>query len=244
MLISSSRHTLADIEYWRQMEMLDRHRFPPARLSKFADLAMDEIQRFLVSGPAYSSTSWGKDSTVLSHIMWRLQTERGVTVPTVWVRVEPIKNPECLLVRDRFLEMYPIEYREIEIHCLHDADGWHASGTLQAGFQQFIDETGVHRHISGVRGEESRVRGIRMARWGRSSVNTCAPLGYWKMNEIFSYLTVFDLPIHPVYAMSLGGQMRRRELRVCSLGCTPGDAVGRSEWEARYYPDIIRKLRL
>jgi len=98
--------------------------------------------------------------------------------------------------------------------------------------------------VSGVRGEESGVRKLRMRRWGTSSERTCAPIGWWCGGDVFAYLHQHDLPVHPAYAMSFGGTLDRNRIRVASLGGERGTGFGRRDWEHRYYRDAFRKMEV
>lgn len=57
--------------------------------------------------------------------------------------------------------------------------------------------------------------------------------------DVFAYLHKHDLPVHPAYAMTMGGFYDRRWLRVSSLGGLRGADRGRAEWEQQYYGDIV-----
>ena len=58
----------------------------------------------------------------------------------------------------------------------------------------------------------------------------------------FAYLAQHDLPVHPVYAMSMGGVIDRSKLRVASLRGRSGTGMGRREWEDLYYPEFMKWL--
>lgn len=80
-----------------------------------------------------------------------------------------------------------------------------------------------------------------MCRWGTTTTSTCAPIGFWKNDDVFAYLKKYDLPVHPNYAMLGGGRYKRESIRVAEIGDTHGSGMGRSEWEREYYPDILNK---
>jgi len=198
------------------------------------------MQRFVRerNRQVYLGVSWGKDSVVLAH----LGADLGV--PFIWVRVEPMYSPECLLVRDAFLLMHPgVRYEEIVVRCTRDKAGeWIGTGRLEQGFKQAVLMFGEH-YISGVRGEESGDRKRRMLRSGTDTKRTCAPIGYWTGDDIFAAMHKHDLPIHPAYAMTIGGSLDRRRIRVATLGGERGTGWGRAEWERRYYGAEMRALR-
>lgn len=81
-----------------------------------------------------------------------------------------------------------------------------------------------------------------MRRWGESSLNTCAPLGWWSGWDVFAYLVTRGLPIHPAYACTMDGLLEPIRIRVASLGGRRGDGMGRAEWERRYYRRELARL--
>lgn len=230
MLIRSDRHSSEDLDAWAVEEEVDEIHAQSVRFKKRVHQASVAIEKFVASGPCYAGVSWGKDSTVLAGLLV------GTRVPLVWVRVEPVKNPDCELVRDAFLRAHDVDYHEIEVWCREDVDGWHASGTLEAGFAEACKRFGS-RHLSGIRGDESGVRALRMRMFGVDTQNTCAPIGWWSGRDVFAFLHYRKLPVHPAYACSMGGFIERERLRVASLGGQRGTGHGRAEWENRYYPE-------
>lgn len=245
-LIRVPQHRPEDIAAWERLEREDAAwATMPEFHARIRD-ALREIQAFAAAGPCYASTSWGKDSMVISHLVWTLREEEGLDIPLAWVRVEPIENPHCVLVRDAFLARWPMPFREVVIHCPRNDDGtYHAPGTLEAGIAQ-LRETHGPRWIGGLRGEESGMRARRMER-GLSLRSSCQPIGHWSDRDVFAYMHANDLPVHPVYAMSFGGSLDRGRLRVSSLGLQRdtrwlgqrGAGHGRSEWEDAYYGSTI-----
>lgn len=172
---------------------------------------------------------------VIAHLAVRLREVFGVVVPIVWVRVEPIKNPDCIAVRDEFFRRFDHPYHEETVWCRQDDEGWHATGTLQKGFHEAEKTIGATRSLRGIRGAESGMRKHLMERAGQFSKNSCRPIGYWSGQDVFAYLHAFDLPIHPAYAMSMGGMLVRDRIRVSSIGGKRGGGMGRDAWEAKYY---------
>lgn len=237
MLLRVPEHEVRDLESWELLERTDRIHASLAGYTRKVVRAVDALTAFVSGGACYAGVSWGKDSTVLA----RLIADHAPHVPLVWIRVEPIKNPHCELVRDDFLRAHRVDYHEIEVWCRRDDAGWHASGTLERGYALAAGRWG-RRHISGVRGAESGSRKMRMRRWGEATELTCAPIGWWSAADVYAYLAEHGLPVHPAYAMSQGGLWDRDRIRVASLGGRRGDGTGRAEWERRYYADAIRRI--
>lgn len=244
-LIDSPRITKADRAVWDMRWAMDL-RLASARASRMDQLerrAMDEVRAFLERGKAYVSVSWGKDSVVTAHLA--LRADPALTL--VYAREDPFYSPECLLVRDDFLSAHPDALYD-EMTCDVPLDlsrecGWAWDPSIVCGDRGMAAEHGP-RYICGIRAQESRDRTLRMAVHGHSSRNSCAPIGWWSMTDVFCYLARYDLPVHPAYAMSMGGRMNRDAIRVAPLTGPRGTGRGRSEWEKAYYQDHIDKLRL
>lgn len=229
MLIESTRLTERDREQWAIWEATDalNARRLGARLVERANAAVAAVHAFGTS-LGYVGVSWGKDSVTLAHIL------RDTGMPFVWVRVDGVENPDCPLVRDAFLSRHDIDYHEIRA-----TPG--ARRTSARGFAEAARRFG-DRHVSGVRAQESRERALRTARWGVATARTCAPLARWSATDIFTYLHMHDLPIHPAYAQSGGGRWHRDRIRVGALGGERGTGHGRREWEYAYYPSQMARF--
>jgi phosphoadenosine phosphosulfate reductase len=230
-LIASPRHTPADHETWQRTVRTAEVHGQLKHHRKQIQRSVDAVMSFTGVGNGYAGVSWGKDSVVIAHMIATLCPR----VPLVWVRVEPIANPDCDLVRDEFLRMFPrVKYDELTVWCRRDDDGWHATGTLERGFGIAAQRYG-QRYMSGIRAEESGIRKLRVAKHGLVSSNTCAPIGWWGSWDVWAYLLTRGLPVHPAYACSFGGQLAPGRIRVASLGGRRGDGMGRAEWERQYY---------
>jgi phosphoadenosine phosphosulfate reductase len=243
--MTSPRHTEADLAAWTIAERADLAWSSLARLRRMVDRAKAALVAFREGGPFYIGTSWGKDSLVVAH----LAAELGLDVPVIWFPAGAVENPDCSLVRDTFLSRYRVRYIEHTVDELR----WAREGLylVHDGAQEaFAKESRKHgrRYASGVRAEESRARRLRMAHWGECSINTCAPIGHWQIQDVFAYLAMHDLPVHPAYACTWGGKWERRAIRVSTIGGTNGNGGllggnGRREWEESYYPEVMRVVR-
>lgn len=245
MLISSSRHTLHDLELWDELHAADLVHGRSPRIQRLVTQSLAEIERFAASGPCYCSVSHGKDSTALFDLIMRAVP----SVPLVHLRVTPSHNPYCDAVRDRLLDRWPeAKYHEILVdygaaysdRLSEDERDKVTDRLFFAGFREAEKRFGPRR-ITGVRSDESGGRKIRFRRHGLSTTTACAPLGYWTSEDVFGFLAAMDLPVHPNYAMSGGGRYDRRYLRVAELGDVHGSQRGRREWEIEYYSDILRQ---
>lgn len=240
MLIRSCRHTQRDLEAWSRFEEAARHHAHLSAYRKRVDRARQAVLSF-ASAPCYAGVSWGKDSVCIAHIV----VTQAPHVPLVWVRVEPDYNPDCLLVRDEFLRLFPrARYDEIVLH-RSQVDRSRVHGSLEAGARIAAARYGA-RYLSGVRAEESGARKRRMRAFGEATERTGAPIGWWSGWDVFAYLLTCGLPIHPAYACTMGGALDPLRIRVAPLGGErgnrPGDGMGRAEWEQRYYGQELLQI--
>jgi phosphoadenosine phosphosulfate reductase len=239
MLIKCDRHTKEDLELWMNYEEIDKaneYKITDNKIQKAIDVINETVKK-----KSYISVSWGKDSVVVAHICYLA----SIKIPMIWIKESPMYNPYCKNVRDLFLEKYPFQYHEF------------VCDYSNVGFSPFLDSKGdsilfhamcdminkiFGRRITGIRSDESGRRQIRMRTFGEITENTSCPIGYWKNEEVFAYLSKYDLPIHPNYAMLGGGRYSRDKIRVDCLAGKQGDSFGRVEHEREYYQDILNKI--
>lgn len=240
MLIDSPRLTEADRKVWARYEYFDARLARSPRLAEMEDEARATIEQFAATGPCIASISWGKDSVVVAHLV--ATSTVADRVPLMFARARHWETPEVDQVRDTFLAAYPhVTYEEREYVFRVPMRGEEGEGTLS---QDALTEVLPRRYISGVRAEESRIRRISILHRGEITKNTCRPIGRWRSTDVFAYLHKYDLPIHPVYAMSMGGAWQRDWLRVHALGFAPRlspawGAMDLHAWEQAYYADVI-----
>lgn len=245
-LIDSPRLTDADREYWTRVEHYDHVLARDRSLDRLAERGRAAIREWAAAGPGVCTVSWGKDSVVAGSLV----ATSGVDVPLVWARSDPFETPECEQVRDAFLARYPhVRYEERTAHLRNPKRGErgheaHVSSPDRRS-QDVLAELVPERYVSGVRGQESRIRSMSIAHRGMVTQRTCRPLARWTAEQVFAYLHREELPVHPVYAMTVGGGHDRRWLRVhplCSAPPATRSAVHGLDmvaWEDRYYGDVI-----
>lgn len=239
MLIPSPRYSPEDFALWREQEQTDLILAQTQRMTQLEGRALDALRSFAEGGSFFVGISWGKDSVVVGHLAYRLRTE--VSLELIWFPAGRIENPDCVLVRDAFLSRWPLPYREIDagpdgaIGDLHGHDG------AQKEFERASRLAGP-RYASGVRAAEAGIRKKRMRHWGECSPNTCAPIGWWPTSYVFAYLAKYELPVHPMYACTMGGLYDREHLRVSTLGGRRGREHGRFEHERHYYKRELIEL--
>ena len=236
-LIVTDKHDGDELARWRMLERQDALVARQRGHQRRVDDARRALERFAKGGPFYVGVSWGKDSVCLAHLAATVAPD----MPLVWVRHEPIRNPECFLVRDQYLSQSSQTYREVEYevppfqfeegsrHRMRDVDMAAAVGT--------------DRYASGVCAHESTARGRRMRTYGHETARTVAPMGWWTSADVFAYLHTHDLPVHPAYAYTAHGAWSRERIRVDALWGHMGTGHGRREWERRYYPEELSRVR-
>lgn len=238
MLINSGRHTASDLHVWAESVKADRAHARSSSLGRAWRRCEENVREFIAAGPCWCGVSWGKDSVVAAHLALSVDP----TIPLRWIRVEPIKSPDCEAVKDAFLHLHPMaNYQEVEVWCERDESGWHATGTLERGVAAVESKLGG-RTILGIRAEESPTRAMRVFGYGPNTQRRSAPLGSITQQDVFALMELHGLPVHPAYAMTGGGRWPRRHLRVSSLGGKRGEGHGRAEWEQEYYGDVLRRI--
>lgn len=239
MLIDSPRLRAGDRDVWERWAQLDLQHAQTGRFRARVEAAEMSLAEWSVARQGYVGVSWGKDSVVVAHLA------DAIGWPRVWVRVAPISNPECPAVRDAFRVLMPhARIEEVVVEIQPSDDGkYRAGGSLERGFRLAERRFGPC-HVSGIRGSESAQRKRFRRVSGGVTNKTMAPLINWSGDDVFAYLALHDLPVHPVYAMSMAGAVPRERLRVSALGGRRGRGTGRAEWERMYYPEVAQMGRV
>lgn len=239
-LLVTNRHTQKDLEFWRDLEQADLVHADRAEHRKLVKTSGEAITKFVSEGPCYLGISWGKDSVACAHLLWTFCRDQ---IPLFHIIEEPGENPYNTLVKESFLNQYPMSYHEVIANYRwvtgvdHEVD--HQTDLI---FLKCFRDFKIQRHISGVRRGESGGRAIRMARFGLTTPNSLAPIGNWRLEDVYAYLAKNNLPVHPNYGMLGGGRWPREKLRVSRVGGMPGRGFGRLEWEKEYYGDLLRRM--
>lgn len=238
-LIPSHRHTAKDLALWAEYEAADLLHGRSEGLRWKVDQSTRAIREFVAAGSCYCSVSWGKDSVVLAHLV----NMAAPSVPLVYLRGVPTSNPDCLIVRNAFLSRFPMPYREVDV-VYETVDFLGDDAKQKAGEKLWLDTMRAQgdRYLCGIRADESGGRAIRFRKWGLTGPNCCGPLGWWTARDVFAYLAVNGLPVHPVYAMLGGGRWPREKLRTDELLGARGTWAGRRQHEEEYYGDVLRRL--
>ena len=233
MLIDSPRLTDADRDHWQRLARYDALLADDPHLTRLASAATRTITEFAATGACLAGVSWGKDSTVIAHLTYTAVPQ----VPIVWARAQRRENPDCARVRDAFLAAYPARYEERVYDWrqpLPTDPGWRADQPGDDALTRTLGRLHDGRRITGVRAQESTKRRLSAATHGDATHRSCRPILRWTHEQVFAYLHRHNLPVHPAYAMTYGGQLDRGQVRVHALGTIVGD-LG---WEQTYYREV------
>lgn len=239
MLIDSPRITDRDFEHWANISRYDALLANNTRMRRLCQQATMIVEEWRDAGVGVISVSWGKDSVVAADIALKVDP----TLPVVWVRSDPFETPECELVRDAFLATHPGCRYEERVAILRNPKrgepGFEEHRLNGGKHQDVLSELIPERWISGLRGQESRMRQNSLRWHGYVTPKTARPLAGWEAPDIFAYLHRENLPVHPVYAMSFGGVLDRQWLRVHPLCSVIDSKTDVPAWEDAYYGDVI-----
>jgi len=241
MLLPSDRLTEKDIERWNNLIELDEIHSKSNGFLTRRDMTEEVISDFIASGkPYYVAVSWGKDSIVLADLFYKL----GAKCKYIYLRNlgrEPEGNQQ---VKKEFLKTHDIEYVEIEYNYAKADSSYFNRKGEPAKWQNLLRElkTKYGCHVTGIRYDESAKRKRRFIMMGLETEYSFAPFRWFNAQDIFAYMHINDLPVHPNYAMSGGGRWDKYRIRVSAIGNKEGDGMGRAEWEKEYYQDILNRM--
>ena len=241
MLIESQRLTDRDRLLWREWLKADELQAKTAGHKRRVSKTYEMIAGFVQSEKRYfAAVSWGKDSVVLAHLMYKA----GARCKYIYVR-NLAREPEGnAAVRDEFLRRFPVDYEEISYDYADADETYYDRAGNPCKWRHIL--AGLQRdygcHVTGIRCDESAKRRRRFRMYGAETEYSFAPFRYITAQDIFAYLWANDLPVHPNYAMTGGGRWDKYRIRVAAIGNPEGDGIGRAEWEREYYSDVLNRL--
>jgi phosphoadenosine phosphosulfate reductase len=247
MLIESDRYSKDDCAPWNELYKADLIHGERLKRSGKIERSLDAIARFLTVGdsPVHCAVSRGKDSVVVAHLCRRVSREITLT------HLRPTNhNPDCDAVRDAYFESFPgqsyweqpVDYEDLHPRNLSERELDRETDRRWYAAIKELESKAGERVIMGLRADESTGREMRCKTWGENTRKTSAPLAFWSTADVFGYLAVEGLPVHPAYACTGGGRWDRLRLRVAEIGDTHGTGGGRREWEKAYYGEFLRRL--
>lgn len=165
--------------------------------------ALKIIEQFLkqVKKP-YIAFSGGKDSTVMLHLISRLTKNIDV-----FTECNDLDFPDKMELCDKLIDICKIKnYYTGHTERINLVDG---SGWFQC-VKEFVEDGNYDGLFMGLREEESKGRRINIYKKGliynysknnknMNKLRCCLPLGFWKAEEIFTYIIKYNLPYHKIY---------------------------------------------
>ena len=219
--------------------------------------ALDIIERFINLGVKhYCSISAGKDSTVMMHLCWRVNSlmkfashKDDTDFPGVLEYLLRQKEKYCL-----DLDLVSPDFNVMDIVKEHDfLNDVHSKGNKLADLyffdvlKKYQKENEIKGVFIGLRAEESK------GRLSNFKVNkhiyynhdwnnlVCQPLATWQTKHIFAYLFSNNIEILPIYFQTKFVDSIE-EMRFDCILPSEFSALGQVSWMKHYYPAQYRKL--
>jgi len=206
---------------------------------------------------AYVSSSFGKDSVVLLHLLIQLRPN----IPVMFINSNYC-FPDTYQVRDEFVRRYKINLHEIkqpydymeliyEYGLPHERTRQQQKQVVELLKKDLGNQWAKDNQKSccfwGLRKEESRGRAALLNSKGRTFYNETkglffsAPLADWKWEDIWAYIAEFNVPFSEIYTKQMFCDPR--QIRNTSWITTDGlHKSGRLQWLRYYYPEYFNRL--
>ena len=215
--------------------------------------AFDEMQS------PYISVSWGKDSTVMAHLML------GYKLPMMYVNCgEWDEWPDTPRVKREFCKRFNVDIIELQAQSIVQAyleagmyiqdeentpDARHAQHDYSKSLGEALDKEalahGFDGSFIGIRKEESDNRQRLFAMRGAlyfaktRGLWACHPLMHWTGRDVWAYTVKHDLPYNELYDLDPRG----RELaRNGAMFGTRSARYGRLVFLKKMYPDWFNRF--
>jgi phosphoadenosine phosphosulfate reductase len=209
----------------------------------------------------YASMSFGKDSTVMIHLLLSVIPDLKVMYVNCG---EWDEWPDTPRVKDEFLSRFPCEfielhgpsiiefYRQVGIYT-QDEEATKAERQAQREYgnslAKILDAEAYTRKFDGtfigLRKEESDNRRRLFAMRGTvyyaktRHLWACHPLAYWSARDVWAYIAKYNLPYNELYDLDPQG---REIARNGAMIGTRSARYGRMVFLKRIYPDWFNRL--
>lgn len=207
----------------------------------------------------YISMSFGKDSTVMAHLIW----SRYPDIPMMYVNCGKFDEwPDTPRVKQEFLALFPgakfIELTAPSIWEFYASVGFYVQDeettketrraqreyaeSLMLALDREADRRGFDGAFIGLRREESNNRSRLFAMRGNLYFAktrgkwTCHPLERWTAKDIWAYIVKNHLPYNELYDLAPEGRERARN---GAMFGTRSARYGRLVFLKRAYPDFF-----
>lgn len=171
--------------------------------------ALDSLlQFFSITKKPYLALSWGKQSIIVAHMVYRIRPETPMLFLRSW---ESFHLHDFESVSRDFMQRWPINY----VECFRDNVSWntwtwqetrdYGSNDLQSVGDNCPDWDGV---IMGLSKDESKARRITTSlnttEWRsifkyKSGNFRCTPIQDWRKNDLAAYLHKYQIPVLTAY---------------------------------------------
>lgn len=203
----------------------------------------------------YVACSGGKDSTAMLHLV--AQVAGGPV--DVMFHDSGVEWPGAREAIDRLNEMGLIK----ELHVVRpsadvlELKRRQASGEISAAqkdklalfnpINDFVRLKGYRGVALGLRKGESAGRLMNRATRGlaytrNDGIMVCTPLGDWEWQDIYAYIALHALPLHPIYSAPLNGLEHRGRIRLSWWASTDNHRHGEIWWVKKNFPEIYQRL--
>lgn len=193
------------------------------KLRKSKEVAKEIINK---AEKPFVSVSWGKDSIVVAHLLWRQNSD----IQMIWSdRGEEGEYPETYNLVEKWKEKFKInllslkpEMSMFEIYHKYGIPEVTSDKTkdivkninLVQTIDHYAKQHQYDGRIMGLRIDESRGRAHLGKRKGplffskAQQIWICNPIIYWTARDVWTYIVENDLPYHPLYDEN---QIKNRE---------------------------------
>ena len=210
----------------------------------------------------YIAFSGGKDSVATLGVAQAVAQRNGFTIPVMWHNsgVEwpgvplMIKRMKSIGLIDEFFEVKTTDdVRELKRK--QERGEITAKKKDQIALfdpvDNFISEYGFTGAAVGLRKGESKGRLIDGIVHGevfekKNGFVRCLPINNFSWRDVFAYIAINELPLHPIYSAPLNGLENRGRIRLSWWLSTDNYRYGEIDWIKRNYPlvysEIIKEL--
>lgn len=202
--------------------------------------SLQVVKEFLeITENPYIAWSTGKDSTACIGLVREF---RNVVAVNMDNGVELPDNAEVL----RQIDNVYVYHADRLFLDLMDEYGFESPKLKKGNFvRRFEQEHNFDGVIMGLRRDENAVR----KRYLRGHIYqrkdgmwTCLPILHWSMYDVFAYLLVKELPIHPMYTRDSLQPLEHRRVGGYISGRNRGSEYGRFVWLREQYPETWQEL--
>jgi 3'-phosphoadenosine 5'-phosphosulfate sulfotransferase (PAPS reductase)/FAD synthetase len=204
----------------------------------------------------YIACSGGKDSVAMLHL---IQCTAAEPIPVLWYD-SGVEWPGVDVVFDRLKsrQLCPkltIVRPDVDVIALKRRQ---LAGELSAAskdrlalhepIRHAVRTAGYDAAAIGLRQEESRTRALDRATHGpihrrADGLLRCTPLADWSWQDVYAYIALQRLPLHPIYSAPLLDLEHRGRIRLSWWLSTDHWRHGELAWVRDNYPDIHARLR-